>query len=467
MNLIPKIFLFCLGFPFYCYSSFDQHNDVLIGDGLFKSKAEAAAVTNRIKVTIGVDADLEKFPIVAALGSGGSVRAAIAFLAFLLALEKIGVLKYVQYVATVSGSSWPVVRWQLYQKSLSDVYDELRDRLSWLDIAIKPIYDDLKEKTDWKRYVSLCDAWGCALEQVFLGTKNMLCNVCGDNGPNALCVRLSDLVSAIKSGEYPYPIFTSVLGDTKPPYEWVEFTPHAIGSNYLKTWINPDDFGKKFDNGKCVGDNYHGEYLGYLLGLWGAFYAVDAYDVVNAIRQELAAKHSFYFSSWWLRWLSWFWWGSERISPPAVFNFVKNIKDVPFNDKELLSFVDPGVAINFAIPSIFDRHASLILICDASELNWSAAAHPLRDVYDYAKAHNIKLPPIDYSVVAKEPFSVLCDEKDSSVPIIVYVRNLVPFASSKLQYSNKEFDLLAQSIIDTVIKNKKSIFDILQKVWKM
>jgi cytosolic phospholipase A2 len=397
----------------------------------------------------GQSLDNQPLPSIGIVTSGGSCRAAIASIGLLRGLEKIGLLNAAMYLSSLSGSTWSVASW--YVNNTMDLeqftqYLKLRMKggIGTSNIDEAAILNSIAKKLKSHWSFSLNDIWGALIADLFLRTT-------ANTGQDLL---LSELQPQTLNGSYPIPLFTSVIGQTTPNYQWAEFSPFEIGSTYLKTWIPSSAFGKSFSKG-VSNDGTTEESLGFMLGLFGSAYAANVGDIVQAIKETLIAEYgdpdtgSLFFGCFR---------GKEiRIFPPTIPNFVYKMSNVPLAKEETLSFIDGGFAFNLPFPPLFRRNVSLYIVCDASSDATSAAGSDLREVENWAKQNGYALPSIDYKKLASTPLSVWTDVNNPEIPVIIFVPCFETFSSGKFSYSNEEFDKVVSGIEKAVTDNVAAI----------
>ncbi|XP_039353522.1 cytosolic phospholipase A2 gamma-like [Mauremys reevesii] len=206
--------------------------------------------------------DEDNMPNIAVLGSGGGLRAMIAFLGTLVELKNQGLLDAVMYLCGVSGSTWCMSNlykdkdWtekvQVLEKSLCDTLHNSVPIEKEFTIAIKAAEDEL---------FSLTDVWASffvysALKQ-YEETK------------------LSQHDDASRNGKNPYPIYAAIEADQwgkageNSPGTWFEFTPHESGFPGLGAFVCTEDLGSKFKDGNLK-EKRDEKNICYLQGLWGS-----------------------------------------------------------------------------------------------------------------------------------------------------------------------------------------------------
>jgi len=378
-------------------------------------------------------------PIIGIVGGGGGYRAMISTLGFLIGLEKSNFLDTSTYMATVSGSGWCMGSWLAQSYSLSELKEFLRNQVA-TDLMLKSpnlvaIAQQLYSKINYGQPVNESDVWGCLLAEV------LLAELPGEGHQ----IPFSSLTSKIKSGMYPFPIFTAILDQTTP-YEWFEFSPFEVGSVKSESWIPASAFGKKFNQGVST-DTAPEQTLGYILGLSSSAFASNLKDVIslffdriNLLLGKKCINMQELFSDI----------GEIQIPAPTTFNFMKNIPGNIHAQQEYLAFFDPGVDVNLGVVPFLRRNVNVYLICDASGSVTNNKTHTLRRAQQYANDNNFKFPLIDYTSIGTDKVSLFYDTQDPEVPVIIYFPNQVQFSTFKFSYTNDEFNELCRSSKDAV-----------------
>ncbi len=110
-------------------------------------------------------------------------------------------------------------------------------------------------------------------------------------------------------------------------------------------------------------------------------------------------------------------------------NFVAGIKNTQFNTLPILKFVDAGINFNLPYPPISGqraaRKADIMIFVDASE---GTIGTELQNVENYAHAHQLPFPAIDYSMVGKQAVSIFKSDTDPNVPVVIYIPCVVDHA---------------------------------------
>lgn len=388
----------------------------------------------------------QNIPMIAVAASGGGFRAAIATLGLLRGLERIGLLDAVTYIASLSGSTWTTASWYTHKVSpialTSRLQSKLYEAFSLKNIDEKAITRKIASKAWQGKSIGLNDLWGNLIGNVFLSSPTN----------HGLDLNLEDIAPQTLSGDYPVPLFTSIIGQTNPDYQWVEYSPFEIGSTYFKAWIQPQLFGKTFKNG-VTQDTSPGENLAFMMGIFGSAYAGSVIDALQFIKEGLQVSHNIDISS---SWFNWFWGNNARISAPEIPNFVHGLQ-APLGKAGKLTLVDAGMATNIPFPPLLRRGVKIYFVCDAGTDANSVLGTDMREVENWARAHGYKFPKIDYAQLAEKPLSVWADPTDKQTPIIIHVPNKLDFPTSKFSYTGKEFFDLYKSIENAVTHNTDAI----------
>jgi len=412
-----------------------------------------------LEMYLGAPVALNNMPLIGMAVSGGGFRATVAALGLLKGLEKIGLLDSTSYFSTLSGSTWLGASWLTQQKSLTDLEVYLRNKMH-AALSINNIDEESIAHKIWHKVLagrSVCanDIYGGVLGNVFLDRYD------GNHGQKTF---LADLEEIATSGNYPLPIFTAALGQTDP-YEWAEFTPFDIGSDYLHAWIKPEAFGKKFKNGESF-DKRSPEDLAYLLGLFGSAYALSCDDImkqmVNYITHTFKPNQTKETRNL-LTNLVLAFTDMQRVSPPNIYNFSYKLQNSPLASHKHISFIDAGLAINLPVPPLLRRGLNVYIICDASADGIFPKGSELKKVAEYAKKHDMPFPEIDFETISKKPVSIFYDATNLGVPTVIYIPNFVEISTLDFDYDEKEFSDVLNGIEDAIMTYQYAIKDAIQR----
>jgi phospholipase A2 len=442
---------------------------ISVRQGTALGSAEEAILAKRqptIKKTIeslvGRPLKDQDIPRIAIAASGGGDRAMITFLAYLTALEELNVLPACSHVATLSGSTWSLASILAHNRPLSEmkeVFHRHEVETTLLTMDHKAIAKAIVQKFARGQAVSACDFWGGFLADGFFNDLPQ------DNQK----VHLSSLQDAARSGKYPFPLFTSSIAGVTP-YEWMEYSPFEIGSDFLKSWIPTEAFGKKFDNGTTT-DASPEQTLGFMLGLFGSAYAANIRDVfVNALpiieteikniteKKGLKSDIAQLINSTVVKDIKELTKSAKqrkiidtaRLSPATVPNFTYGLKNSPFASSKKLTLMDGAFAFNLPFPPLLRRNVNLYFVCNAGK-NYG----PLKKAAEYAQRKGYKFPSIPEG--AAPEVSLLYDAADPEVPVIVYIPLFPTFATTKMIYEHEEFNTVFDYMHKTVTQAKLTI----------
>jgi len=401
-------------------------------------------------------------PSTGIVASGGGFRAMISTLGMMQGLQELGLLNLVQYFSTLSGSTWMLSSWLAHGYSLDQLSEYLKKqaKIGPVKNIISPrgmqfMARQLLRKKLYHQTVTLADLYG-----VMLGA--MLLKGLSHEGQR---VYPEELQSRVGSGQYPFPIFTSIINKTRP-YVWLEYTPFEVGSDEYNLWVQTKSFGKKFMNGEQV-ELAPRSRLSFLMAIFGSAYAVNMEEAIEHVGKGLAENIKN-----WARRLP----GGKtiatallqdlesllmkkaemRLSPPDVHNFMHGVRGTQFKNDKHLKVFDAGIAFNLPFPPLFRRNINFYIVCDASAIS-DARHHPLRKVERYAQRRGYKFPEIDYDGILENKVSIFYDSEDPEVPVIVYFPNQEPITTFKFQYDHDEFERVRSYMKDAVIESKDGI----------
>jgi len=387
------------------------------------SQGEAEAIAQRMKhVRKALQSQIGEFkkaPKIAIVASGGGLRASLVTFGVLSGLEKSGLLDTVLWQSTLSGSTWAVGSWvqsalqnetltaseysQQFISRISDRYLTSMDRTAAREISslflVKSAYD---------MPITLVDLFGAFLSHVFFSNQTE---------------KLSSQVAAMKKGTFPIPIYTAVSGEQHMSRYWYAYTPWDVaiepplkGANgfSIPSWA----FGREFLNKKSTG--YKPEKtFGFNLGTYGSAFAADIktlykHTQLGGVENSLARS---IIDSVVDRY------GKSRLTAAQVFNFTKGMKHSPFKDADILKIVDAAIDFNLPYPPVSglrkDRSPDILIFIDASAS--VAASTQLKKVEKFARSKKLKFPRISYKEIAQRAVSIFKDEKDTSVPTVIYI----------------------------------------------
>ena len=359
-------------------------------------------------------------PIIAICGSGGGVRATVAFNGSKNGLAKIGLLDAVTYESTLSGSTWECGPSTHFNFSPSQYKEFLKKRLPdgliTKRFSIKQLGENLFKKFIFDKPLSITDIYGGALTSLFLNTEN-------NKEPYEIV--LSTQANTIAHGSRPFPIYNAITA--YQPYTWVYFTPYEIGSNALGGFIPTWALGRKFINSLSI-NHAPQESLGFLLGTFGYAIGANLKEALAKIEAEIKPEflvnilkkigHETII-------------GRQRLFPAEINNFTYGMLNLPYGSKKTIVLLDAGIHYNLPMPPLLEkeRAVDLILIFDNSA---GTLGNELRATEAYFKEKNIPFPPIDYEKINN--VVTVFKDPNSIAPTIIY------FPLVKNNRYSKDFD---------------------------
>ncbi len=414
----------------------------------------------------------QQCPTLGIVSSGGGFHAAVATLGLLQGLEEIGLLDGIWAMSTLSGSTWLTSAWLKHGYSLAALEKFLRLRMNNAfchDLpTIKEIVDISYEKVKEHKSFSLNDIWGKFLGKVFL-----------DNDQSPEQHYLHETAHSIADGNYPFPLFSSVVQKdcsscfclpwTSEEYNWMEFSPFEVGVIGKSCWVPTSAFGNRFNNG-VSNDAYPPESWDFLLGTWGAAYAISPADTFSLLKEYLVGTYKnilsdqkmlldITISSTHLKTeeqlipqrTSIFNW---RISPPQVHNFMYNVKGNSFNQQRYLEPLDAGLDIKVPFPPLLRRNIDIYIVCDASsDRTYGNGEHSLSQTKRYAKKHGYQFPAFNEDNIRTKPISLIIDQKNPTAPIIIYLPSSSDASMFDFDYDDEQFSGIINNMRSKVIEH--------------
>ncbi|TPX64267.1 hypothetical protein SpCBS45565_g06009 [Spizellomyces sp. 'palustris'] len=373
------------------------------------------AVADAISKFIGEDVEVEDVPVISIAArfvevSGGGCRAMVANLASMQALDKIGLLNGVTYLAGVSGSTWAMA--QLYSlgpdfdsvqqrlaKQLSTNYLSLSDLVTALNTPEgERILFGIAQKYFTEKAFSTVDIFGTLLTGRLLvpeaakvaATRTVsVAAQAGEDPQNGSGKgdtretlstheqidrgKLSYQQLAVEEQNLPIPIYTAVSHEIGKDtggsrYQWWEFTPFEAGfrtesGNGSGAWVPVWGFGRVFESGVSR-EKLPEQSLGLLLGTFGSAFTATVAQIWNEFKDALPEN---------LR---------ERVLPlledvseihpisPARFpNIVYKLDNFEhLTEEKTIALMDSGMDNNIPFPPLLrpERNVDVIIALDAS-----------------------------------------------------------------------------------------------------
>ncbi len=350
----------------------------------------------------------DSLPRIAICCSGGGYRAMTCALGSLIGLEKSGLLNAVSYMAGLSGSTWTIAPWISMGNSLQEFREQLIPRINKNlseDVNTLQLLDTLWKKFVFDEPLSTIDVYGG-----FLGNRLLRMPK-----KNPYKITLAQQQARINNGTLPLPIYTAIA--TKDPYEWLEFTPFEVGSNYLGGFIPTWAFGCEFKNGTLI-DVVPEQHLGFCMGIWGSAFSANIKETYDAYKDKIDSKV--------LRdaldlGAGYEYFGGVRILPAKIANPYLGMLSSSRSQQKILTLIDAGLDFNIPMPPLLrtEREIDIIIVFDNSYYIQNAPA--LIGAQNYAKKKNLPFPAIEIKDIDKKVCSVFKDATNPQTPIIIYM----------------------------------------------
>lgn len=432
--------------------------------------ARHSKIKEALEKMLGMALTDAQVPKIAFCCSGGGYRAMISTLGFLKGAETIGLLDAASYAVGLSGSTWALAPWMYRDLPLADYAAQLVPKLavSFIDEPIKwsNVKKTLFKKLVHGQQIGLVDIWGAKI----------INKLAGDFPNGGQEIKISDLVDRVKEGKYPFPIFTSAMvpeGEADPQkYEFFEHTPYEVGCPYLNAYVPTWSFGRTFKNGKS--QDFAPELsLGYGLGIFGSAFTASLREGLSDLKKKLGNG---LLAKEFLKEVETTSFGNTRLSPARIHNIARGIEGNPVaKNKETIN-IDAGIPFNLPFAACLDprRHVNIIVVCDASATIKNAPA--LKGAVEYAQRKGIKFPAIDFKDIDKRPMSIFRNEKDSSVPVVIYFPRILNPAykadfdpstaaycsTENFVYTPEQFENLRGLFEFAVVSNKDALVEALK-----
>ncbi len=364
-------------------------------------------------------AEGKKVPTIAIVCSGGGYRAMLYALGALKGFQESGVLDLSTYLVGLSGSTWAIAPWICSGQTIDDYISGMLQNITagFNDVGEQTfslITDVLLTKYCAGQPLGFVDLYGA-----FVGNA-----VFTDFATQKVLVHLSDQAAAIADGSLPFPLYTCISGQTAQSEKlWYEFSPYEVGASWLGAYVPTWAFGRRFENGASV-TMAPEQPMSTLLGTFGLAVGVTvarmlseadistnvSSSLAKALIQKILAGY-----------------GQDRPIYAQYYNMVFNMSDETFADDAIAPMVDAGIDFNLPYPPISgqrtERTADIILFVDASADQ--VMGTELQNVENYAQAHNLPFPAIDYTNIARQAVSSFADSSNPDAPIVIYIPRIV------------------------------------------
>lgn len=346
----------------------------------------------------------EEVPRIALCASGGGYRAMLSFLGSYEGAKETQLLDTISYMAGLSGGAWGVTLATMADNPLEHTINRIHKKKITDNVNIGKLMDVLWEKFIFTQPISSIDVYGL-----------LLCNrLLGGLSKNPYDITLSRQQVRLRPSERPYPIYTAIV--TKKPYEWVEFTPHQVGSPYLQGFIPSWSFNSSFVDKKSVSIAPE-ESIGFLMGIWGSAFSANISEIYkefrNKINNSIILSVLDYSSGEEIL-------GNKRILPAKVANFTFGMQESPRWQQRQLTLIDAGLAFNIPTPPLHRRNVDIIIVLDNSDYP-NKPAEALTSAREYAQERNILFPEFVLEKINEKPLSVFWQKDNPQAPIIIYM----------------------------------------------
>jgi phospholipase A2 len=368
----------------------------------------ASYIKTALAPLVGQDIPDTAIPRIAVCCSGGGYRAMISALGSFIGMEKMGLLNGITYLTGLSGSTWTIAPWTTMGIPLQEFRDQLTKRVNKdlsQEVNTLSLLDTLWKKFVFDEPLSTIDVYGG-----FLGNRLLKMPK-----KNPYKITLTKQQDRIADGSWPFPIYTAIA--TKDPYEWLEFTPYEVGSNYLGGFIPTWAFGCEFKNGKST-DMVPEQHLGFLMGIWGSAFSANIKETYDTYREkidspilrdalDLGASYEYF--------------GGVRILPARIANPYFSMISSSRSQQKILTLIDAGLAFNIPIPPLLrkERNIDIIIVLDNSYYITNSPA--LLGSANYARSKKLPFPPVSIQEIDKKICTVFKDEANPDAPVVIYL----------------------------------------------
>jgi hypothetical protein len=388
-------------------------------------------VQKALEKIVGISLEDKYVPTISLICSGGGYRAMLGSLGSWAGLQHIGVLDAVMYISALSGSTWALGLWMSTGMPISRLKNYVSQRLL-LDIyyfnkqSAQYMAHMLATKIAFNQPCTTVDLFGALIANHLLGSFY---------GKKCQMIHMSEQMKHLQHGNMPFPIYTAVDGRMRVANKapWYEFTPLEVGSSdydvYVPTWA----CGRYFSNGKSI-DYAPEQSLGFFFGVFGSAFGAHvglAWDrlikdltpsiIRSAIEAMLTKSHL----------------EKARVFWAKLPNYMFGLNDYDISNNKYLKLIDAGIEFNLPYPPVsgerFERMPDVLIFFDFSRRN---IPYALKKVEEYAHNKGLKFPHIDYHNIEKKTISVFKDQKDTSVPVVIYI----PRISDKSLWEEKKLN---------------------------
>jgi phospholipase A2 len=401
----------------------NPHKDhvALVREGSDVHPAEKLCVSRRrarakpvLEKMIGAPVDQDLMPTIAFVASGGGYRAMISTIGYLMGADRFGLLDATTYIAALSGSTWTLCSWYASGVPLQHFRTDLIEKMNTQILSISAeeielIAEAIVVKLAFGQPVTLVDVYGALL-------ANVLLNEFGDSRQR---IYLSDQITRVRHGEWPFPIYTAIDAEEYSESNWYEFTPFEVGAQWLGRYVPTWAYGRKFAEGTSV-DFAPEQSLGFQMGTFGSAFGARVSEIYHTFENDISSPllkeiiEKLIINEI----------GNDRVTYAEVLNYMYGFQRDGFEDLENIRLADGGSEPGFNLPYPVvsgqgGRRADIIIFLDMSSDSFTAAT--LFKVVEYARDHGLKFPAIPYDLSLTKACHIFKDEYDSEVPLVIYL----------------------------------------------
>ena len=466
-----KLSFVCLLFSCLCAAS-------SVDTSLSLSPEEVAYIQKRDSITqakilnivqdvfpSGFDKNTNKLPRVAFCFSGGGIRALITSLGFMQGMQTCGLVDCASYCAVLSGSSWFYTSLMLKNMDLENYREFIKSRIAQpFNKSVYAFWNELGAVSKQRGYSSISDGYGKSVYKYLLGDT-----VSED-------ASFDDIRKAIVSGAFnlPFPLCTAIV-KSGYPYTWMEVNPFLSGSDELGGYVKTANWGSCFEKGTCTKELPEFS-LASFMGIWGSAYCINRSDFERCGGAESLKSQPFYYyleqtlgrvvSTENLLYSA-----MNQIESRSMFENPLFGMGLTTSENKRVVVADAGLDFNLPTPPLFkkERGVDMIFICDASAYtDESTEQDQFKSMTAHARRNGLNIPDLENPIKITNDVFVF-EDKDPSVPTIVYFKLFTTCGTLKFDYTNAEFDAVCdnaknivtsfQSGIDLAIKKKTMLLN--------
>jgi hypothetical protein len=386
--------------------------------------------------------------------SGGGHRSMISTLGFIKQAKKLGLLDQISYVSMLSGSTW--MGTQLLTRKINSSFESYQAFQKYFKTVLNRPFISLD---------LLKQAFKIRPDFTYIYSFMLVHHIFSDDITLSQG-KFSDLLAA--PANFPFPIFIASIDTSKcfkngaskstndiaKYYEFVNVCPCCIWSDVLGEGIKTARMEKMLE-GKYTEE---ASTIGYFLSIFGSAYSASLKDLIRSLQYKIFAlldkkgvKKT--YSDKIKRQIEKIW-GYTRIFPPRMPNYTSDnkfgVKDFPV--------IDGGYISSLPISPLLQRDCKIIICVDASGNGSKGKLTELQKFADYAKRKEMPFP----ALTSAKPYQFIDPETklthemkvfgldNPNVPTIIYLQNRTVFSTIKFNYSEAEFDSLANYIEKTL-----------------